>query len=85
MNFYKQHDDTSCHLIALQTILSFYGKYPSVAEIKKSLPKHSFGNLLPELGSYLEKQGIGTTIVTNNAPVRVGNRQFKDLRLVSLL
>jgi hypothetical protein len=78
MNFYKQPDDKSCQLVALQSVLSFYNKFLSIKDIKKDLPKHSFGNLITELAVYLESRDIKTILVSNGANVRKGNKLFFD-------
>jgi hypothetical protein len=78
MKFYRQNDDTSCQLVAVQTAMSYFDKFPSLAEIKKQLPKHSFGNLITELGIYLELQGIKTMLISNEAKIRPTNKFFFD-------
>lgn len=65
MNFYKQIDNTSCQIVALQTVLSFYDLYPPAREIKLALPKHSYGNSISELGAYLSSQGINAKLITS--------------------
>ena len=76
MKFFVQKDDTSCQIIALQIVLSKYKIYKSAKEIKRSLPTHSFGNLITELGIYLESLGIKTKLVSNLAKVRPSNKLF---------
>lgn len=76
MLFFNQIDNKSCQITAIQTALSHYNLFLSVKEIKSCLPKHSFGNLITEIGIYFEHIGIKTTIVSNNAKVRSTNKLF---------
>lgn len=66
MNFYKQLDHKSCQVIALQTVLSFYDIYPTPNQIKRNLPKHSYGNTISELSDYLNKMSIQTRTILNS-------------------
>jgi hypothetical protein len=65
MKFFKQIIPNTCNIIAIQHGLSFFGKYPSFEEIEKELPKHSFGNFPQEIGIYLSKIGVKTTLISN--------------------
>ena len=76
MKFFVQKDDTSCQIIALQIVLSNYQIFKSEKEIKRSLPTHTFGNLITELGVYLESLGIKTKLISNSANVRPSNKLF---------
>lgn len=78
MTFFKQLDNTSCQIVALQSVLSFYNRFPSIKDIKMDLPKHTFGNLITELALYLELHDINTTLVSNKARVRKENKLFSD-------
>ena len=76
MKFFVQKDDTSCQIIALQIVLSNYKIYKSAKEIKCLLPTHSFGNLITELGVFLELLGIKTKLISNSAKIRPSNKLF---------
>lgn len=76
MTFFKQLDNTSCQIVALQSVLSYYDRFPSIKDIKMDLPEHSFGNFITELATYLEQYGINTTLVSNKAKIRKGNKLF---------
>ncbi|NTU66860.1 MAG: hypothetical protein HGB08_02940 [Candidatus Moranbacteria bacterium] len=65
MKFFKQTEENTCNIIAIQHVLSFFGKYPSFEEIKKGLPKHAFGDFLQEIGVYFDKMGIRTALISN--------------------
>lgn len=66
MQFYKQTTSKSCQIIALQNALSFYNMAFDFNQIERSLPKHSYGNNIFELGIYLNSIGIKTQIITND-------------------
>lgn len=78
MTFFKQLDSKSCQIVALQSVLSYYNRFPSIKDIKTDLPKHSFGNFITELATYLELHDINTTLVSNMARFRKGNKLFFD-------
>ena len=66
MKFFRQTKNNSCNIIAIQHVLSFFNKYPSFEEIDRELPQHSFGDYLQEIGIYLDKKGIKSTLVSNH-------------------
>lgn len=76
LKFYKQLTDTSCQYIALQTALSYYDRFTDHKTLKKYLPKNSFGNVITELGMYLEMLGIKTKLISNLANIRNSNHMF---------
>ena len=76
MKFYKQVIFNTCNLIALQTVLSYYSKEYTFKELRKKLPKHSYGNLITELGIFLENEGIKTKLISIKAKVREKNYLF---------
>ncbi len=65
MQFFPQPDYKSCHLIAIRHVLSFFNQFPSNTELRKQLPRHSFGNLITEIGTFFAKQGIRSTLISN--------------------
>lgn len=78
MDLFDQSDGKSCQIAALQTVLSYYNITTEGRILKKSLPKHSFGNLITELGTFLERSGINTRLISNNAKLRQSNVLFAD-------
>ena len=74
MKFFKQTKKNSCNIIAVQTVLSFFNQYPSFEEIKKELPKHSFGNTLEEMKDYLYKRGVKTKLAPKIDKKVIGNK-----------
>lgn len=62
MKFFRQTTPNTCNIIAIQHILSHFNQHPSFQEIKKSLPRHSFGSTMLELETYLNKRGIKTKL-----------------------
>lgn len=65
IKFFPQSKSNTCNIIAIQHVLSFFNQYPTPSNIKKQLPKHTFGDFLQEIGIYLDKQGIKTTLISN--------------------
>ncbi|MCW8966651.1 MAG: C39 family peptidase [Candidatus Pacearchaeota archaeon] len=65
MKFFKQIENNTCNIIAIQTVLSFFNQYSTFKEIEKELPKHSFGNTLKEIQTYLNKRGIKTKLFSD--------------------
>jgi len=63
--FRKQIVNNTCNLVAIQTVLSFYNINMPENEIKKRLPKHTFGSFVPEIGLFFEELGIKTIILSN--------------------
>lgn len=66
MKFLKQTKNGDCDIIAIEDIYSFLHEHHSKKEIKERLKRHDFGTWLPEIGHYLEKQGIKTKLISND-------------------
>jgi hypothetical protein len=78
MQFFQQDKERNCQIVVLQTVLSYYNLFPTQKEIVKELPKHTFGNLITELGIYLESKGIKTKLVSNGVKIRESNQFFYE-------
>lgn len=66
MKFFKQTIPNTCQIIAVQHILNHFNINKTFDQIKKDLPNHDFGDLLQEIGIYLDKEGIKTTLISNH-------------------
>jgi hypothetical protein len=67
-----------CQIVALQTILSFFNKYPTQKELKAQLPMHSFGNIITEIGIFLNTNGISTVLIGSLEDSYLKNKLFKN-------
>jgi hypothetical protein len=76
MKFYKQTQANNCQITVLKTVLSHYKINHSEFEIKQQLPKHSYGNLITELGIFLQGLKIDSMLIYNNANIKPQNKNF---------
>lgn len=74
MKFFSQITSNSCQVIAIKTVLSDFDIYLSDKEIEKALPKHTFGNLITEIGVYFNNLGFKTKLFSN-----VNNFETKNI------
>lgn len=81
MKFFKQRISNTCNIIAIEDILSFFNQHESQNEIKSELPKHTFGNLITEIGIFFEKKGFKTKLISNEEKLTITDKSFlKSLR-----
>lgn len=62
--FRQEKDSKDCGIICVQMILAFYKKERSFQEIKNAIEVHEEGTYIPQLGSYLLKNGFDVEIMT---------------------
>lgn len=66
MEFFPQLENNNCQIVAIKSTLSNFDIYKDDKEIKKGLPRHSFGNLITEMGVYFINNGFKTKLYLNN-------------------
>lgn len=66
MKFFKQRFAGECQITAIQTVLSAFPNAISLSanyeDIKRALPKHSYGNTIEEIREYLNSLGLKTKV-----------------------
>lgn len=76
MKFIRQRSANTCQIVAIQQVLSISYFFVPRVEIRNSLPRHSFGNWITEIGIYLEHLGYKTRLISNNTQATSSNRAF---------
>lgn len=77
MLFFKQTEPKTCDIVAIEDVFSFLHEYHSAAEIQKRLRRYSFGSWLPDIGTYFEKAGVRTKLISNCEKFSSPNAEFE--------